>query len=269
MATQTPFRYPGSKNKLLSILMTHLDKMLVDQNSFADVFVGGGSVLLEVATKYPKLQLFANDKDRNVYCFWKIIADADRTQLLALWEKMSHRPTVELFNQLRQAFDTADEVECAYRGIFFNRTTFSGIARSGPIGGQEQKSKWTVDCRYNFFKLKAKMEKCHQLLRGRTNVENRDVSEYDYLIASSLPAYVDPPYMQKGDALYSEKMSKDLHTHMAKVLDQRPNWVLSYDDCPEVRALYANHQILNIDTRYCIDGEKKDWKKTSELIIVP
>jgi hypothetical protein len=64
-------------------------------------------------------------------------------------------------------------------------------------------------------------------------------------------------------------MSKDLHTYMAKILDQRTNWVLSYDDCPEVRSLYANHQISNVDARYCIDGEKKDWKKTNELIIVP
>ena len=73
MATQTPFRYPGAKNKLLPLLMAHIKQILDQQNSFSDVFVGGGSVLLEVATKYPNIQLFANDKDRGVYCFWKIV----------------------------------------------------------------------------------------------------------------------------------------------------------------------------------------------------
>lgn len=267
MATQTPFRYPGAKNKMLPELMVHLNKILVNQTDFSDAFVGGGSVLLEVATKYPKLQLFANDKDRWVYCFWKIVADANRKQLDDLLLLMKAKPTITLFNQLRQTFDTTDEVACAYRCIFFNRTTFSGIARSGPIGGQGQNSKWTVDCRYNATKLVSKIEACHKLLQGRTTVEDKDIVEYPYLTKSNRPVYLDPPYYVKGDSLYTVKMTSFDHEKLAGILLARDNWVLSYDDCPEIQKLYTSKTTSIVPVRYCINGEKDDWKATGELII--
>jgi DNA adenine methylase len=269
MPIQTPFRYPGSKNKLMPAIMVYLDQILEGAGGFSDAFVGGGSVLLEVAAEYPKIELFANDKDRWVYCFWKIVADTDRTKLDQLLQLMETKPTIELFNQLREPFDWNDEVACAYRCIFFNRTTFSGIARSGPIGGQEQKSKWTVDCRYNYKKLRTKIEKCHQLLVGRTTVENKDILEYTFLVDQEDPVYLDPPYYVKGDMLYTEKMSAFDHKMLAEVLGNRPAWVLSYDDCPEIRSLYADKNIHLVPVRYCINGEKDDWKKMGELIITP
>ena len=269
MAIQSPFRWPGSKAKLLPVIMTYLQPLLQDAVNFSDAFVGGGSVLLEVAVQYPKLQLYANDLDRGLYCFWKIIADTDRVKLDQLLQVMETKPTIELFNQLRQPFDETNEVECAYRGIFFNRCTFSGIARSGPIGGQDQKSKWMVDCRYNYSKLKAKIEKCHQLLSGRTTITNQNILQYEYLTNSHNPMYCDPPYILKGDMLYTEKMSPFDHEELAILLHNRSNWVLSYDDCFQVRQLYATHNITLLPVRYCINGEKDDWKKTGELIITP
>jgi DNA adenine methylase len=265
----SPFRYPGSKAKLLPSIMIYLDQILEGAANFSDAFVGGGSVLLEVATKYPKIQLFANDKDRWVYCFWKVLANEDRTQLDQLLQLMETTPTIQLFNQMRKPFDETDEVACAYRCIFFNRTTFSGIARSGPIGGQEQKSKWTVDCRYNYKKLKAKIEKCHNLLKSRTIVENKDILDYDFMTKFEDPMYLDPPYYVKGDMLYTEKMSSFDHQKMADLLKYRPAWVLSYDDCPEIRQLYADKNIILLPVRYCINGEKDDWKSKGELIITP
>lgn len=269
MAIQTPFRYPGSKNKLLPSIMVYLDLLLENATNFSDAFVGGGSVLLEVAAKYPKIQLFANDKDRWVYCFWKVIANEDRVQLDQLLQLMQAKPTIQLFNQLRQSFDETDEVACAYRCIFFNRTTFSGIARSGPIGGQGQKSKWTVDCRYNYTKLKSKIEKCHQLLKGRTTIDNEDIVNYNFITEREDPMYLDPPYYVKGDMLYTEKMSSFDHGKLAELLQHRSNWVLSYDDCPEIQQLYIGKNITLLPVRYCINGEKDDWKKMGELIITP
>lgn len=265
--TITPFRWPGAKNKLLSTLMPYLDDILKGQYSFSDAFVGGGSVLLAVATKYPTIQLFANDLDYGVYCFWYIIANKDRTQLDALLGMMETKPTIELFNYLRKEVPLTD-VDCAYHCIFFNRCCFSGIARSGPIGGQNQ-SKWTVDCRYNFSKLKSKIEKCHQLLKGRTIVEPQNILEYQYLLDTNDPVYLDPPYFHKGDMLYTEKMNNFDHNKMADILNKRTHWVLSYDDCPEIKQLYKNNRIIDVSARYCIDGKKTDWKGKNELIILP
>jgi DNA adenine methylase len=267
MAIITPFRYPGSKNKLLPVLMEHIDKTLVGKNEFCDAFVGGGSVLLEVANKYSKLKLYANDKDQWVASFWQVVADNDSTNLKELLGLMEAQPTLELFYKLRET-PPVTIVESAYRAIFFNRTTFSGIFYSGPIGGKGQKSKYPVDCRYNFKKLKAKTLVCHELLKGRTAISNLDFSDYDILTGTDYPLYLDPPYYVKGDILYIERMKPAAHEELAKMLDSRTNWVLSYDDCPEIRKFYQNKQIIDLSARYCINGKKDNWESKNELIIL-
>lgn len=266
--TTTPFRYPGAKNKLLPILMEYLDKILVGQDHFVDLFVGGGSVLLEVAQKYPKVQLYANDKNSWISSFWKIVSGSDVDKFNQLQEMVAVTPTLDLFYKLRKESATTD-VEKAYRALFFNRTTFSGISYGGPIGGKEQKGKYTVDCRYTAKKLNSKLEFCRELLRDRTIVSNNDFHNCEVFLNGNYPVYLDPPYYVKGDALYTEKMSHEDHEDLFLFLEGSNNWVLSYDDCPEIRSLYKNYKIIDLSTRYCINGKKENWKSKNELLILP
>lgn len=263
----TPFRYAGAKNKLLPILSPHLSK-LAEWDFYCEPFVGGGSVLLDVAVRYPKIKLFINDKDYWVSSFWKVVADRNTKGLLYLLKLMEEHPTLEQFYKLREEAPN-NEVEAAYRAIFFNRTTFSGILTSGPIGGKDQKSKYPIDCRWNYDKLCKKIMHCHELLVERTEVTCKDFKNCFALTASIYPAYIDPPYFVKGDMLYPETMSEQDHVDLAKILKDRPNWVLSYDDCPEIRELYKNNQIIDLAARYCINGKKDSWAHKNELIIVP
>lgn len=275
MATLTPYRYPGSKNKMLPLLMEHIDKMLINQKQFVDVFAGGGSVLLAVAQKYPDIQLYANDKDYWMSCFWKVVSDPDTTKLNELLSLLNTNPTIEQFHRLNETASN-DLVECAYRALYFNRTCFSGIVKkdgkgrvkSNPIGGMKQNSKWTIDCRYNTKKLKEKIVQCHKLLAGRTTVECKDFSDYEPLVKADYPAYLDPPYLIKGSMLYSENMNVSEHEKLATILKKRNNWMLSYDDCTEIRSLYQGNQILDHGMRYSINGKKTDWAKKNELIIL-
>jgi len=266
--TDTIFRYPGAKNKYLPILMEYVDPLLKQQKLFIDVFVGGGSVLLEVAKKYPEAQLYANDKDHWMYSFWSIIAGNDKSKLDELLDLINVQPTLDLFYKLREE-PAVDDVGCAYRAVFFNRTTFSGILNSGPIGGKEQKSKYTVDCRYNSKKLKQKILNCNKLLAGRTNVTNTSFNNLDIFTSTNIPAYCDPPYYIMGDILYIEKMPPQEHFMLRNILDTRDNWILSYDDCPPIRAHYSNKTIIDLAARYCINGKKNSWKTKNELIILP
>lgn len=265
--TQTPFRYPGAKNKMLPILMEHLDPLIKNQSEFVDVFVGGGSVLLEVAQTYPNIILHANDKDYWMASFWKIVSGSDTVKFLDLLNLVDAKPTLELFYKLREELPKND-VEAAYRAIFFNRTTFSGIFYSGPIGGKDQKSAYTIDCRYNSKKLRSKILKCRELLINRTIVYNKDFSELDVLTQKDIPAYLDPPYYNKGDSLYIQKMSHNDHESLSAILLNRKNWVLSYDDCIEIKNLYKSNNIIDLAARYCINGKKSAWEHKNELVIL-
>lgn len=260
------FRYPGGKSKLISILGSYINDLKIESyNAFCDAFVGGGSVLLSIAEKYPNIKLYANDKDFGIASFWQIVSSSDTLKLQELLKLMEQPVTLEHFNKLRQAVPSTD-VDAAYQAIFFNRTTFSGIASSGPIGGKEQKSKYKVDCRYNFTKLKQKILKCNKLLSGRTDISNVSFSEYSVL-HSDIPTYVDPPYYIKGDSLYTEKMSPQNHQELFEILNNKKNWVLSYDDHPFIKDLYKDHTIIDLAARYCINGNKESWEHKNELII--
>jgi DNA adenine methylase len=266
--TITPFRYPGAKNKMLPLIMHYLDQIISDENHFIDLFVGGGSVLLEVANRYPDIKLYANDKDYWISSFWSVVAGDDSKKLGELLARVEVQPTLDLFYKLRGE-PPADDVECAYRAIFFNRTTFSGIFNSGPIGGKGQKSKYTIDCRYNVDKIQKKILNCARLLSGRTQVTCLDFSDHPEFINTDYPVYLDPPYVKAGKALYAVFMDNNEHIHLASLLSKKKNWILSYDDHELIRSLYKNCDFYDAERNYSINGSKTEWSQKTELIIVP
>lgn len=262
----SPFRYPGGKGKMLPLLMEYIDNIHKDTHPFCDAFVGGGSVALEVAAKYPKSHIYLNDKDYWMYSFWEVVAGKETNKLPDLLKLIDQPVTLEQFYKLKEEV-TTDKLQCAYKAIFLNRTTFSGIFKSGPIGGKDQKSQYTVDCRYNAAKIKKKILACNKLLQGRTIVSNNDIIECFKAQDCNTTIYLDPPYYKQGQALYSEFMTPDEHIKMASVLQQKTKWILSYDDCPEIRKLYKKNHIIDLAARYCINGKKNTWEKKNELII--
>lgn len=265
------FRYPGAKNKLLPIILDYLKDIIKEDGAFIDAFVGGGSVLLAVAEKYPKVKLYANDKDYWIYSFWKVVSGPSQEDFEDLIDMVVQKPTLDLFYSLRED-KYQDYVRCAYKALFFNRTTFSGIFYSGPIGGKKQDGKYTVDCRYNPKMLRHKLIMCRNLLIGRTEVSNDDFANFKMLTETNEPVYLDPPYYLKGDSLYIEKMTNQDHYDLSCLLCylNRSNWVLSYDDCVEVKSLYKDCcNIIDINARYCITGTKNTWKNKKEIIILP
>lgn len=265
------YRYPGSKAKLLPQILPFIDASLKEASEgFVDAFVGGGSVLLAVAEKYPGLQLYANDKDLDVSAFWEIMSRGTNSELSELKRLLEQKPTIALYYELRKT-KPASLVEAAYQAIFFNRTSFSGDMRhaASPIGGKNQSSKYTVDCRYNIRKLLGQVDAIHKLLAGRVIVSNKDINSYDALKNEKLTLYIDPPYWAMGKSLYQHFLQADQHLALSKTLSNRKNWILSYDNCPQVLELYDWANINLIDVAYCIKGAKTNWQKTKEVLILP
>lgn len=263
-------RYPGGKANLLPTLLTYLEPMIIDSENFADAFVGGGSVALTVAQKYADKKLHINDLDDWIYSCWKIIVE-DPSELIKLLDVV---PTIEMFNDISNTTPTS-MLDKAFRAIFFNRCCFSGIVKrngdkvkSSPIGGKEQKSKYKVNCRYNFKKLKEKILICHDVLKNRTTVSNLDIEEFLNVDLHNCVYYLDPPYLLKGSQLYNSFMTDVQHKDMAAQLQLKDNWVVSIDDDPRIRNFYSSNKVFDLSARYSIQGKKDSWDKKNELIIL-
>jgi DNA adenine methylase len=80
--------------------------------------------------------------------------------------------------------------------------------------------------------------------------------------------FLDPPYyLDKGSKLYGK--SGDMHEGfphevLFRIIENRQNWIMTYNDCEYIRDLYKDFLIISAEWSY---GMNKT-KKSSEIIII-
>jgi DNA adenine methylase len=264
--------------------------------NFAELMAGGASLALAVAERFADRRLILNDVDEDVANFWRVVSGGEEGEYEDAYRELrtcveeSREPTDQIdfdyWLQQRDAKSTEPGAR-AFRFLFLNKTTFGGQVDASPIGGFDQRG-WQgannrrVYCQYDVDHLLRSLARTHQLLEHRTEVLNLDVLD----LFASLPKqdwlfYLDPPYFPgKSNKLYRKGMDLEKHRVLAEFLRgwERP-WVLSYDDHPEVRRLYAWADITPLEVGYShapgpspeqrARGERKKWKRKTELLVLP
>ena len=76
--------------------------------------------------------------------------------------------------------------------------------------------------------------------------------------------YIDPPYYMQGRKLYRHHYTDSDHETLAKYITaQGYPWLVSYDDHPRIRELYASKQMQPI----YLDYKVKSSRTAQELVI--
>ncbi len=71
-------------------------------------------------------------------------------------------------------------------------------------------------------------------------------------------AYLDPPYLIRS-SLYGKKgdTHKNFdHRLLAGILSERKNWIMSYNDCAEIRNFYKKCHIISPEWKYGMSNNK-------------
>ena len=253
----------------------YLAGMLEDETAYGEPFVGGASVALHVANRFPNLELHLNDKDPLLASLWRVICGTDEN-VEKLVKKLNVVPTLALWHTLKQSCP-ANDVDRAFKAIFMNRTSWNGIIYgSRPIGGLNQTSRWPIGCRYTVESLTTLVLEYHTRLAGRTTVTCLDAG--DFMRQFPCPCYIDPPYLMSGkNLLYGVTMTEEEHRVFAKVLRSAKKWLLTYDMKDKVACdLYWGSNKNLIDTRYSMDTAHRahrkqvnvsEWKRASEICV--
>lgn len=239
---KTPFRYPGSKSSFTGIVRDYVLFNGMEGCKIVEPYAGSAAVSLALVSEGICSEAVIAERDPLMYSFWKV-ALSDPGSLIAKIE--SAEVTLKTWHELRplllcESPADGDAVEMAFAALFFNRTNFSGVLHSGPIGGQDQSSSYKIDCRFNRAELVSKVVRLGAVAEKITTRfgDALDLIKENKRRVTPL-FYVDPPYFTQGKKLYRHHYRLKDHVALAKSLRAAKfNWILSYDNHDVIRSLY-------------------------------
>lgn len=243
-ATRSLLRYPGSKARFVKFISGSISLNGLRGCVFVEPFCGGASASIALLESGYVDYIAINDADPLIANLWKTVFSEVDSAWLA--EQIMTVPlTIEEWRRQKVLVPTTAR-ESALKCLYLNRTSFNGIIhKSGPIGGWGQ-IKRTVAARFNRERLATRVKEL-SLLRDRVlNVGNSDWTTFCHQILREEKSffYFDPPYYHKAEQLYGYYFDRAVHTQLRDYLiSMNANWMLSYDDSPEVRALYQGHSL--------------------------
>jgi len=221
--------------------------------------VGGGSVSLVVKQLYPNVKVKINDLNYDLICFWKTLRD-NPNELIRKIRKIKERykDGRKLYNELINK-NSDNEFERAIRFFVLNRITFSGTVDCGGYSQQAFEKRFT-DSAIEKLKLVSLIIKDFEITHG-------DCEKLLFEDGDDVFIFLDPPYYSttksklygKNGNLHASFDHKRFADNMKKC---KHLWLITYDDCMEIRELFTFAYIYPFETQYGMAA-----KKGKELII--
>ena len=236
--------------------------------TYIEPFAGGAGIAIELLEKEVVTQIVINDLDKGIYSFWRAITtetdrfiDAINNVPLTIDEWKKQRQIVIEHNK-RYSFDLG------FATFYMNRTNRSGIIKGGVIGGLGQDGNWRLDARFNKEELIKRISNIADKKKS-IHIYNKDIESFLLNYAPQYEEnafiYFDPPYFEKGKQLYLNFFNYNDHLRIEKVINRYVNcdWIITYDDVPEVAHIYNGYELKRFDLNYSVANKKK----ASEIMI--
>lgn len=263
----TPLRYPGGKGKLVPFIKRIFEANELVDGVYAEPYAGGAAVAMELLLHEYVRKIYINDISAGVAAFWRSLLDDTDALCAAISKAKLSMPEWHRQREIQREPAQHDDLTLGFSTFFLNRTNRSGILNAGVIGGKEQTGKWKIDARFNAPDL---IQRIHTIARVRNRIEfhQQDALAFIDSVAPSLPAksliYFDPPYYVKGSDLYLHYYQHDDHVKIAKRVARlrTKNWIVSYDNAPEVQPMYAKFRNIV----YGLSYSAQDRYKGSEIM---
>lgn len=269
--SNSPLRYPGGKGALTGFLSEVIALNGFQDGVYVESFAGGAGAALNLLFSEYVDQIVLNDADHRITAFWKAVLN----QTAELTRMIREVPvTIAEWRRQREVYRSGSrrrQLDLAFATFFLNRCNRSGILVSGgPIGGYAQEGKWKLGARYNRVDLIRRIQKV-AAYRGRVAIHNSDAIEFLRREAPRVCdlgralVYLDPPYYSKGSQLYLSYYQHEDHVELAKFLRNEAafQWLMTYDDVPEIRDLYAGRPM----TAFELDYSAHTRRRGRELLI--
>ena len=281
---KTPVSWVGNKSSILHILYALFP---LEYERFVDVFGGSGSVLLGK----PEVHSFEvyNDFDRNLVNLFHCMKERTMATIRALG--FCHLNSREDFLAVRTFFEQetfTDEhlpEELRLTELLFPppeaaelkeiRTRITGeydvrraamflkLLRYSYSSGGRSYAAQPFHIRKLFSLIRELQERMANVI-----IENQDfevlIRHYD---RAGTFFYLDPPYFSTED-MYAVGFGRDDHLRLRNTLKSiRGRFLLSYNDCPEIRELYKGFSLFDFSRVHSMAQRYEAGKEFKELLI--
>ncbi len=245
----------GGKRNLAKRICAILDQ--IPCATYAEPFVGMGGIFLRRSAR-PRAEVI-NDAGRDVANLFRILQRHYPQFLDVLRFQLTTRTE---FNRLVATDpETLTDLERAARFLYLQRTAFGGKVSGRNFGVSVGRP-----ARFNLTTLEPMLEDLHSRLAGVV-IECLDfgafLQRYD---SPETLFYLDPPYWGSEGDYGKHLFSRQDFQRLSDILTGlRGQFVLSINDVPEIRDLFAWARIEEVQTTYTIGS--KGTTAAAELII--
>ncbi|MCA9805365.1 MAG: DNA adenine methylase [Cyanobacteria bacterium HKST-UBA02] len=257
---RSPLRYPGGKQKAVPVIASMLPGGRVAE--YREPMLGGGSVYFHVRERDFASTYWLNDLFTELVSFYSCVRDEELCKRL-VGDLTELRESLESPEQAREFFLAArqekpdDPYRQAFLFFFFNRVTFSGTTRAGGFSKAAAAKRFTQSA-IN------RLEIMPGALKG-VRLTNMNVFDVVSAPGKDVFIFLDPPYYQ-ASRLYGRDGSLHSfdHEELASRLSRSDHrFLITYDDCPEIRSLYKWARIEPFKLQYGMNNCNRE--RTSKI----
>jgi len=248
--------YVGGKRRLAARIVERIDA--IPHETYAEPFVGMGGVFLRRIRR--ARSEVVNDASRDVANFFRILQRHYPQFMETLKFQITSRAEFERLCAARP--DTLTDLERAARFLYLQRLAFGG-----KVAGRSFGVDYGRGGRFNLMTLGPRLEELHERLAGVV-VECLDfdvfIERYD---RPETLFYLDPPYYGTEGFYGRDLFVRADFERLASALDGvRGAWLLSINDCPDIRAIFRCFAFEELTTTYTVAGVHQA-RQVGELLI--
>jgi len=257
-----PFlRWAGSKRKQVSRLASFWS---IDHERYVEPFAGSACLFFELAPKAAVL----GDSNKELIDVYRVVRDEPERLYRRLCRIGRDVPTYRRWRQLKPK--SLDRETRALRFLYLNRNCFNGIYRTNMDGDFNV----PMGRRPGDYFSKDDLLNCSTLLQRTTLVAGDFVKTLERVKAGDF-VYLDPPYAVTSRRIFTEYGKKTFDTadlprlseSLAAIVKQHADFLVSYADCTEARALALNWHSVRLPIRRHVAGFSGDRKKAYEWLV--
>lgn len=282
---KTPVSRVGNKSSILHILYAVFP---MKYGRFIDVFGGSGSVLLGKPEIHP-FEVY-NDFDKNLVNLFRCMKE--RTMATVRELGFCNLNSREDFNAIRKFFEQREEFTDEYlrEELLLTELTFPPLqanelkelrtritkdydVRRAAMFLKLLRYSYSSSCK-SFASQPFDIRKLFGLIKELENrmanvvVENQDfetlIKHYD---RPDSFFYADPPYFS-SEGMYEVGFGWDDHVRLRDTLKGiKGKFLLSYNDCPEIRELYEGFSLLDFSRTHAMVQRYEAGREFKELLI--